>query len=216
MITYVKTTQDGRKVEVGTVSTNMTTKSVAFSSGFTAPPVVLTSVMSNTDTKTVNASPFSVSKTGFSVNLQVEKAQAQFDEVEAKKLEKKIRKNQFDFEDFLTQIQQIKKMGNIKDLMGMIPGMGKAMKDVDVPDDAFKGVEAIILSMTPKERSNPGLLNTTRKARIAKGSGTSLQDVNKLMKQFEDMRKMMKMMSNPRNMMGMMNKMKGMGGMPGM
>jgi signal recognition particle subunit SRP54 len=94
--------------------------------------------------------------------------------------------------------------------------MGKAMKDVDVPDDAFKGVEAIILSMTPKERSNPGLLNTTRKARIAKGSGTSLQDVNKLMKQFEDMRKMMKMMSNPRNMMGMMSKLKGMGGMPGM
>ena len=150
------------------------------------------------------------------ISSLVEKAQAQFDEAEAKKLEKKIRKNQFDFEDFLTQIQQIKKMGNIKDLMGMIPGMGKAMKDVDVPDDAFKGVEAIILSMTPKERANPSLLNNMRKARIAKGSGTTLQDVNKLMKQFEDMRKMMKMMSNPRNMMGMMSKLKGMGGMPGM
>jgi signal recognition particle subunit SRP54 len=146
----------------------------------------------------------------------VERAQEQFDEEEARKLQKKIMKDQFDFNDFLAQLQQIKKMGNVKDLMGMIPGMGKAMKDVDVPDDAFKGVEAIILSMTPKERSNPGLLNTTRKARIAKGSGTSLQDVNKLMKQFEDMRKMMKMMSNPRNMMGMMSKLKGMGGMPGM
>jgi len=146
----------------------------------------------------------------------VERAQEQFDEEEARKLQKKIMKDQFDFNDFLAQLQQIKKMGNVKDLMGMIPGMGKAMKDVDVPDDAFKGVEAIILSMTPKERANPSLLNNPRKARIAKGSGTTLQDVNKLMKQFEDMRKMMKMMSNPRNMMGMMNKMKGMGGMPGM
>ncbi|MBM3185850.1 MAG: signal recognition particle protein [Bacteroidetes bacterium] len=146
----------------------------------------------------------------------VEKAQEQFDEEEARKLQKKIMKDQFDFNDFLAQLQQIKKMGNVKDLMGMIPGMGKAMKDVDVPDDAFKGVEAIILSMTPKERANPGLLNTSRKNRIARGSGTNIQEVNKLMKQFDDMRKMMKMMSNPRNMMGMMSKLKGMGGMPGM
>ena len=146
----------------------------------------------------------------------VEKAQEQFDEEEARKLQKKIMKDQFDFNDFLAQLQQIKKMGNVKDLMGMIPGMGKAMKDVDVPDDAFKGVEAIILSMTPKERANPGLLNTSRKNRIALGSGTNIQEVNKLMKQFEDMRKMMKLMSNPRNMMGMMSKLKGMGGMPGM
>ena len=146
----------------------------------------------------------------------VERAQEQFDEEEARKLQKKIMKDQFDFNDFLAQLQQIKKMGNMKDLMGMIPGMGKAMKDVDVPDDAFKGVEAIILSMTPKERANPALLNTSRKNRIAKGSGTNIQEVNKLIKQFEDMRKMMKMMSNPRNMMGMMSKLKGMGGMPGM
>ncbi len=146
----------------------------------------------------------------------VEKAQEQFDEEEARRLQKKIMKDQFDFNDFLAQLQQIKKMGNVKDLMGMIPGMGKAMKDVDVPDDAFKGVEAIILSMTPKERANPGLLNTSRKNRIARGSGTNIQEVNKLMKQFEDMRKMMKLMSNPRNMMGMMSKLKGMGGMPGM
>ena len=144
----------------------------------------------------------------------VEKAQEQFDEEEARKLQKKIMKDQFDFNDFLAQLQQIKKMGNVKDLMGMIPGMGKAMKDVDVPDDAFKSVEAIILSMTPKERANPGLLNTSRKNRIAKGSGTNIQEVNKLMKQFDDMRKMMKLMSNPRNMMGMMSKLKGMGGMP--
>lgn len=146
----------------------------------------------------------------------VERAQEQFDEEEARKLQKKIMKDQFDFNDFLAQLQQIKKMGNVKDLMGMIPGMGKAMKDVDVPDDAFKGIEAIILSMTPKERANPALLNTSRKTRIAKGSGTNIQEVNKLIKQFEDMRKMMKMMSNPRNMMGMMSKLKGMGGMPGM
>ena len=146
----------------------------------------------------------------------VEKAQEQFDEEEARKLQKKIMKDQFDFNDFLAQLQQIKKTGNVKDLMGMIPGMGKAMKDVDVPDDAFKGVEAIILSMTPKERANPGLLNTSRKNRIAVGSGTNIQEVNKLMKQFDDMRKMMKLMSNPRNMMGMMGKLKGMGGMPGM
>jgi signal recognition particle subunit SRP54 len=146
----------------------------------------------------------------------VEKAQEQFDEEEARRLQKKIMKDQFDFNDFLAQLQQIKKMGNVKDLMGMIPGVGKAMKDVDVPDDAFKGVEAIILSMTPKERSNPGLLNTSRKNRIASGSGTNIQEVNKLMKQFDEMRKMMKLMSNPRNMMGMMSKLKGMGGMPGM
>jgi signal recognition particle subunit SRP54 len=146
----------------------------------------------------------------------VEKAQEQFDEEEAKRLQKKIMKDQFDLNDFLAQLQQIKKMGNVKDLMGMIPGMGKAMKDVDVPEDAFKGVEAIILSMTPKERANPGILNTARKNRIANGSGTNVQEVNKLLKQFEDMRKMMKMMSNPRNMMGMMNRLKGMGGMPGM
>jgi len=141
---------------------------------------------------------------------------AQFDEEEARRLQKKIMKDQFDFNDFLAQLQQIKKMGNVKDLMGMIPGMGKAMKDVDVPDDAFKGVEAIILSMTRKERANPALLNTSRKTRIANGSGTNIQEVNKLIKQFEDMRKMMKMMSNPRNMAGMMSKLKGMGGMPGM
>jgi len=146
----------------------------------------------------------------------VERAQEQFDEEEARRLQKKIMKDQFDFNDFLAQLQQIKKMGNVKDLMGMIPGMGKAMKDVDVPDDAFKGVEAIILSMTRKERANPALLNTSRKTRIANGSGTNIQEVNKLIKQFEDMRKMMKMMSNPRNMAGMMSKLKGMGGMPGM
>jgi len=146
----------------------------------------------------------------------VERAQEQFNEEEARRLQKKIMKDQFDLNDFLAQLQQIKKMGNVKDLMGMIPGMGKAMKDVDIPDDAFKGIEAIILSMTPKERANPGLLNPSRKNRIAKGSGTNIQEINKLLKQFEEMRKMMKLMSNPRNMMGMMSKMKGMGGMPGM
>ena len=140
----------------------------------------------------------------------VEKAQEQFNQEEARKLSKKIATNKFDFNDFLQQLHQIKKMGNVKDLMGMIPGMSKAMKEVDVPDDAFKGVEAIIRSMTPKERSMPALLNTSRKARIAKGSGTSIQEVNKLIKQFEDMRKMMKMMSNPRNMASMMSQMKNM------
>ncbi len=145
----------------------------------------------------------------------VEKAQEQFDEKEAKKLQRKILKNQFDFNDFLSQLQQIKKMGNVKDLMGMIPGMGKAMKNTDIPDDAFKGIEAMIHSMTPQERSNPGLLNSSRRSRIAKGSGTTVQEVNKLIKQFEEMRKMMKMMSNPRAMSGMMNQMKNMrGGMP--
>ena len=146
----------------------------------------------------------------------VERAQEQFNEEEARRLQKKIMKDQFDLNDFLAQLQQIKKMGNVKDLMGMIPGMGKAMKDVDIPDDAFKGIEAIILSMTPKERANPTLLNPSRKNRIAKGSGTNIQEINKLLKQFEDMRKMMKLMSNPLNMMGMMSKLKGMGGMPGM
>ena len=146
----------------------------------------------------------------------VERAQEQFNEEEARRLQKKIMKDQFDLNDFLAQLQQIKKMGNVKDLMGMIPGMGKAMKDVDIPDDAFKGIEAIILSMTPKERANPALLNPSRKNRIAQGSGTNIQEINKFLKQFEDMRKMMKLMSNPRNMMGMMSKLKGMGGMPGM
>ncbi len=144
----------------------------------------------------------------------VERAQEQFDEEEARKLQKRIQKDQFDFNDFLAQLQQIKKMGNVKDLMGMIPGMGKAMKDVDIQDDAFKHIEAIILSMTPKERTNPGLLNGQRKNRIAMGSGTNIQEVNKLMKQFEDTKKMMKLMSNPKNMMSMMKQMKG-GGMPG-
>lgn len=147
----------------------------------------------------------------------VERAQEQFDEEEAKKLQRKIQKDQFDFNDFLAQIQQIKKMGNVKDLMGMIPGMGKAIKDVDIQDDAFKHIEAIIFSMTPAERSNPGLINGTRKNRIAKGSGTNVQEVNKLLKQFDDTKKMMKMMSNPKNMMGMMKQMKNMrGGIPGM
>jgi signal recognition particle subunit SRP54 len=138
----------------------------------------------------------------------VERAQQAFDEDEAAAINKKIRQNNFSFEDFYTQLQQIKKMGNVKDLMGMIPGMSKAMKEVDVPDDAFKGVEAIIRSMTPKERSMPAILNPSRKARLASGSGTTIQDVNKLIKQFEDMRKMMKMMSNPRNMASMMGQMK--------
>lgn len=146
----------------------------------------------------------------------VEKAQEQIDEAEAKRLQKRILKDQFDLNDFLSQLQQIKKMGNVKDLMGMIPGMGKAMKGADIPDDAFKGIEAIILSMTPKERAKPDILNVSRKNRIAKGSGTTVVEVNKLIKQFEEMRKMMKMMKNPRNMMNMMNRMKGMGGMPGM
>ena len=121
----------------------------------------------------------------------VERAQEQFDEEEAKRLQKKIMKNKFDFNDFLGQIQQIKKMGNIKDLASMIPGVGKAIKDIDIDDNAFKGIEAIILSMTPKERSNPEVLNTSRRMRIAKGSGTSIQEVNRLIKQFDQTRKMM-------------------------
>ena len=126
----------------------------------------------------------------------VEKAQSQFDEAEAKKLEKRIRKNQFDFEDFLTQIQQLKKMGNLKDLMGMIPGMGKSLKDVDIKDDAFKGVEAIIQSMTVLERRNPDLLSTSRKQRIAKGAGKDIGEINAFMKQFDQMKQMMKQMSS--------------------
>tara|TARA_R110001592_G_scaffold85244_2_gene251759 strand:+ start:5844 stop:7172 length:1329 start_codon:yes stop_codon:yes gene_type:complete len=140
----------------------------------------------------------------------VERAQEQFDEEEARKLQKKIAKNQFGFDDFLTQIQQIKKMGNMKDLVGMIPGAGKAMKDVDIDDDSFKGIEAIIHSMTPSERSTPSTINSSRKKRIAKGSGSTVQDVNQLMKQFTQMSKMMKMMQGGggRKMMQMMQGMK--------
>ncbi|MCR5114381.1 MAG: signal recognition particle protein [Bacteroidales bacterium] len=126
----------------------------------------------------------------------VETAQAQFDEEEAAKLQKKLAKNQFDFNDFLNQIQQIKKMGNVKELMGMIPGMGKAIRDLDIDDTAFKGVEAIILSMTPAERQNPDIINGSRKKRIAEGSGTDIQEVNRLLKQFYDTRKMMKMVNS--------------------
>ena len=142
----------------------------------------------------------------------VEKAQEQFDEQEALKLQRKIRKNQFDFNDFLNQIQQIKKMGNLKDLASMIPGVGKALKDVDIDDDAFKGIEAIILSMTPAERHRPEILNQSRKLRIAKGSGTSLQEVNRLVKQFEQTRKMMKLVSgnNMSKLMAGMTKIPGM------
>ena len=139
----------------------------------------------------------------------VERAQEQFDEEEAKRLQKKIMKNKFDFNDCLGQIQQIKKMGNIKDLASMIPGVGKAIKDIDIDDNAFKGIEAIILSMTPKERSNPEVLNTSRRMRIAKGSGTSIQEVNRLIKQFDQTRKMMKMVTGA-NMSKMMGAMKGM------
>jgi len=126
----------------------------------------------------------------------VEKAQAQFDEEQAKKLEKKIRKNQFDFQDFMDQLQQIKKMGNLKDLMGMIPGMGKAMKDIDISDDAFKGVESIIGSMTPFERANPDKIDASRKKRIAAGCGRDMNEVNQFFKQFDQMKQMMKGMSN--------------------
>ena len=125
----------------------------------------------------------------------VEKAQEQYDAEEARRLQKKIAKNQFDFNDFITQIQQIKRMGNIKDLAAMIPGVGKQIKDLDIDDDAFKGIEAIIRSMTPKERTNPEILNGSRRARIAKGSGTSVQEVNQLIKQFDQTRKMMQMMT---------------------
>ena len=126
----------------------------------------------------------------------VEKAQEQYDEEEARRLQKKIAKNQFDFDDFIAQIQQIKKMGNLKDLASMIPGVGKQIKDLDIDDDAFKGIEAIIRSMTPAERSNPEILNGSRRARIAKGSGTNVQEVNKLIKQFDETRKMMRMMTS--------------------
>ena len=148
----------------------------------------------------------------------VERAQQQFDEEEAKRLEKKIRKNKFDFDDFMGQIQQIKKMGNIKDLAAMIPGVGKQIKDLDIDDDAFKGIEAIINSMTPKERQNPDIINQSRRRRIAAGSGTKLDDVNRLMKQFDQTRKMMRMVSGmgSSKMAQMANAMKAMkgGGMP--
>ena len=146
----------------------------------------------------------------------VERAQEQFDEEEARRLQKKIQKNKFDFNDFLGQIEQIKKMGNLKDLAAMIPGVGKAIKDVDIDDNAFKGIEAIIKSMTPKERTNPEILNQSRRMRIAKGSGTNIQEVNRLIKQFDQTRKMMKLVTgtNMAKMAGMMGKMKGMPGMP--
>ena len=140
----------------------------------------------------------------------VERAQQQFDEKQARELEKKIMKNKFDFNDFMSQIQQIKKMGNIKDLAAMIPGVGKAIKDIDIDDNAFKGIEAIINSMTPKERTHPEIINQSRRNRIAKGSGTTIQDVNRLMKQFDNMRKMMKMVTgmNSSKMMQMAAAMK--------
>lgn len=138
----------------------------------------------------------------------VERAQEQYDEEEAKRLQKKIQKNQFDFNDFLSQIHQIKKMGNLKDLAAMIPGVGKAIKDVDIDDNAFKSIEAIIYSMTPAERTNPEILNGTRRTRIAKGSGTTIQDVNRLLKQFDQTRKMMKMVTSSSKMGKMMPKLK--------
>ena len=146
----------------------------------------------------------------------VERAQEQFDEEEAKKLHKKIAKNEFGFDDFLTQINQIKKMGNMKDLMGMLPGVGKAIKDVDINDDAFKHIEAIIYSMTPEERRRPSVIDMNRKKRIAKGAGRKLEDVNALMKQFEQMGKMMKMMQGPQGKQLMQMMSKGMPSMPGM
>lgn len=142
----------------------------------------------------------------------VERAQEQFDEAEARRLQRKIQKNQFDFNDFLNQIHQIKKMGNLKDLASMIPGVGKALKDIDIDDNAFVSIEAIILSMTPKERSHPEILNSSRRQRIAKGSGTNINEVNRLIKQFEQTRKMMKMVTGSK--MGKM--MAGMPKMPGM
>lgn len=145
----------------------------------------------------------------------VERAQQQYDEEEAKRLQKKIQKNQFDFNDFLNQINQIKKMGNLKDLASMIPGVGKAIKDIDIDDSAFNSIEAIIYSMTPQERTNPGILNTSRRQRIAKGSGTNIQEVNRLIKQFDQTRKMMKMVTGS-GMRGMMSRMKNMPGMPKM
>jgi signal recognition particle subunit SRP54 len=147
----------------------------------------------------------------------VERVQDQFDEVEAKKLQDKIAKNKFDLNDFLGQLQQIKKMGNVKDLMGMIPGVGKQLKDTDIDENAFTGVESIILSMSPDERTNPQIINGSRKQRIAKGSGSSIQEVNKLMKQFDETKKMMQMMNNKKGMTQMMKQFKQMqkgGGMP--
>ncbi|MDD5571798.1 MAG: signal recognition particle protein [Bacteroidales bacterium] len=141
----------------------------------------------------------------------VEKAQEQYNVEEAQKLQKKIAKNQFNLDDFYAQLQQIKKMGNVKDLAGMIPGMNKMMKDVDIGDDAFKGIEAIICSMTKEERKDPDILNGSRRKRIASGSGTNIQEVNKLIKQFEDTRKMMRLMTNPKNAMRMMRNMPQMG-----
>jgi signal recognition particle subunit SRP54 len=143
----------------------------------------------------------------------VERAQEQFDEKAARELNKKIAKDQFGFDDFLDQIQQIKKMGNMKDLMGMIPGVGKAMKNLDIPDDAFKHIEAIIRSMTPEERQNPALINGSRRQRIAKGSGRDIPEVNKLMKQFDETRKMMKMMGDKSKMQAMMQRMQAAQGM---
>ena len=142
----------------------------------------------------------------------VERAQEQYDEEEARRLERKIKKNQFDFNDFYGQIQQIKKMGSLKDLAGMIPGVGKAIKDVDIDDNAFKNIEAIILSMTPSERTHPECLNTSRRMRLAKGSGTNIQEVNKLIKQFDQTRKMMKLVTDKSKMQQMAAMMKG--GMP--
>ena len=147
----------------------------------------------------------------------VEKAQQQYDEKAARELEEKLRRNKFDFNDFIKQINQIKKMGNLKDLASMIPGVGKAIKDIDIDDNAFKSIEAIIGSMTPKERSNPDIINASRRKRIAAGSGTTLPEVNRLLKQFEDMRKMMRMATGMKNPAAMMRKMRGMkmpGGMP--
>ena len=146
----------------------------------------------------------------------VEKAQQQFDEKQARELQRKIAKNQFNFNDFLAQIEQIKKMGNLKDLASMIPGVGKAIKDVDIDDNAFKGIESIIKSMTAAERANPDIINASRRQRIAKGSGNSLQDVNRLLKQFEETRKLMRqanaIKSNPMKMMNAMRAMKNMRG----
>ena len=144
----------------------------------------------------------------------VERAQALYDEEEAKKMMDKLKKNKFDFDDFMSQIQQIKKMGNLKELASMIPGVGKAIKDIDIDDDAFKSIEAIIQSMTPKERANPQILNQSRRLRIARGSGTTIQEVNKLLKQFDQTRKMMQMVTNTSKMNMMMNAMKGMKGLP--
>ncbi|MBS1582710.1 MAG: signal recognition particle protein [Bacteroidetes bacterium] len=143
----------------------------------------------------------------------VERAQEQFDEKQARELQKKIAKDQFGFDDFLEQIGQIKKMGNMKDLMGMIPGVGKALKNIDIPDDAFKGIEAIIKSMTPEERRNPSIINGSRRQRLARGSGNSIEQVNKLMKQFDETRKVMKMMGDKSKMQNMMRQMQQMQGM---